>query len=107
MLLVAALVGLFFIPGPWNVVAVVAAAFVEVGEVYFWIRFLQRYRVQTGAEGMVGRPAEVLQDCSPDGRVRVGGEIWRARSEAPVARGEMVRIVGLDGLTLLVERADG
>src|SRR5918996_1087956 len=103
MLLVAALVGLFFIPGPWNVVAVVAAAFVEVGEVYFWIRFLQRYRVQTGAEAMVGRPAEVLQDCSPDGRVRVGGEIWRARSEAPVTRGEMVRIVGLDGLTLLVE----
>jgi membrane-bound serine protease (ClpP class) len=103
MLLVAALVGLFFIPEPWNVVAVVVAAFVEVGEVFFWIRFLRRYRIQTGAEAMVGRRAEVLERCSPDGRVRIAGEIWNARSEQPVVQGETVRIVAVEGLTLRVE----
>jgi membrane protein implicated in regulation of membrane protease activity len=103
MLLVAALVGLFFIPEPWNLVAVVAAAFVEVGEVFFWIRFLRRYRIQTGAEAMVGKRAEALESCSPVGRVRVAGEIWNARSERPVLRGQAVRITGVDGLTLWVE----
>ena len=99
MLLVAALVGLFFIPEPWNLVAVVVAAFVEVGEVFFWIRFLRRYRIQTGAEAMVGRRAEVLGE----GRVRVAGEIWNARSDHPVVSGQAVRITGVDGLTLSVE----
>jgi membrane-bound serine protease (ClpP class) len=103
MLLIAALVGLFFIPEPWNVVAVVAAALVEVGEVFFWLRFLRRYRIQTGAEAMVGRRAEALESCSPEGRVRIGGEIWKARSELPVVAGQAVRITAVDGLTLSVE----
>jgi membrane protein implicated in regulation of membrane protease activity len=103
MLLVAALVGLFFIPEPWNVVAVVVAAFVEVGEVFFWLRFLRRYRIQTGTEAMVGKRAEVLDPCSPEGRVRVAGEIWNARSHHPVLSGQAVRITGVDGLTLSVE----
>jgi len=103
MLLVAALVGLFFIPEPWNVVAVVVATFVEVGEVFFWLRFLRRYRVQTGAEGMVGKRAVVLEPCSPQGRVRIEGEIWNAHSERPVIEGDTVRITAVEGLTLSVE----
>jgi membrane-bound serine protease (ClpP class) len=99
MLLIAALVGLFFLPQPWNVVAVVMAALVEVGEVFFWLKFLRRYRIQTGAEAMVGRRAEVLDE----GRVRISGEIWNARSEQPVIAGQAVRITGVDGLTLSVE----
>jgi membrane-bound serine protease (ClpP class) len=103
MLLVLALVGLFVLPGPWNVVGVVVAAFVEVGEVFFWRRFLRRYRVQTGAEALIGRRAEVLESCSPQGRVRVGSEIWNARSDVPVARGDYVQITSIDGLTLSVD----
>ena len=99
MLLIAALVGLFFLPQPWNVVAVVVAALVEVGEVFFWLKFLRRYRIQTGAEAMVGKRAEVLDA----GRVRISGEIWNARSERPVIAGQAVRITGVDGLTLSVE----
>ena len=38
-------------------VAVVVAALIEVGEVMLWLRFLRRYRVSTGAEGLVGAPA--------------------------------------------------
>ena len=41
--------------------------------------------------------------CAPEGRVSVRGELWRARCDVPARAGESVRIVGLDGLTLVVE----
>jgi membrane-bound serine protease (ClpP class) len=105
MLLVLALAGLFVLPSPWGVVGVVVAAAIEVLEVAFWRRFLRRYRVQTGTEAMVGTRVEVLEACAPEGRVLVGAEIWNARSEVPVANGRIVRIVAVDGLTLVVEPA--
>ena len=97
--LVLAIIGLFVLPDPWRFVALGCALVIEVGEVYFWIRFLRRYRVTTGAEGMVGERAEVIGP----GRVRVRGEIWRARSEHGVGEGDSVRIAAVDGLTLVVE----
>jgi hypothetical protein len=54
VLLVLAIVGPFLLPSPWGVIAVSAAAVIEVGEVLFWIRFLRRYPVTTGAAGLVG-----------------------------------------------------
>jgi membrane-bound serine protease (ClpP class) len=103
VLLVAALVSLFFLPDPWGYVAVGAAAVTEVGEVFFWIRFLRRYRVTTGAEGLVGEPGEVVEACEPTGRVRVRGELWNARCREPLGVGRMVRVTGVDGLTLEIE----
>ena len=46
------------------------AALIEVAEVAFWLRFLRRYRVQTGAEGMLGERAEMIDGT----RVRLA---WR------------------------------
>ena len=103
MLLVLAIVGLFVLPEPWSYIAVAVAAVIEVGELYLWIHFLRRYRVTTGAEGLVGERAEVIEPCEPEGRVRVRGEIWRARCDRPLARGVGVRVVAVDGLTLAVE----
>jgi membrane-bound serine protease (ClpP class) len=105
VLLVLAFVSLLFLPSPWGFVAVGAAAVVEVGEVYFWIRFLRRYRITTGAEGLVGELAEVVEACDPGGRIRVRGELWNARSTAAAAAGKLVRVTGVDGLTLEVEPA--
>jgi len=97
VILALAIAGLFFLPQPWNVVLVCVAALIEVGEVFLWIRFLRRYRVTTGIEGMLGERGEVIGP----GRVRVRGEIWNARGA--VAGGEAVRVTGVDGLTLVVE----
>ena len=63
----------------------------------------QRRAVVTGAEELMGMQAEVLKDFQGKGRVRVHGELWNARSEVPLRRGEKVRIVGLDGLVLEVK----
>jgi membrane protein implicated in regulation of membrane protease activity len=103
MLLALAIAGLFVLESPWNVIVVAAAAVVEVAEVFFWIKFLRRYRVQTGAEGLVGERAEVIQELAPAGRVRLRGEIWSARSSVPTAVGEAVRVAAVEGLTLVVE----
>ncbi len=105
MLVVLALVGLFLLPTPWNVIVLAAAALVEVLEVAFWLRFLRRYRVRTGAEAMVGRRAEVVESCDPVGRVRYDGELWNARSDEGLIRGQLARIEAVDGLTLVVEPA--
>ena len=92
------------LPTPWNVVAVVAAALGEAAEVMFWLAFLRRYRVSTGAEGLVGKGGEVVEPFSEgSGRVRVHGEIWAARNQGRLTRGERVRVVKVDGLTLEVE----
>jgi membrane protein implicated in regulation of membrane protease activity len=34
----------------------------------------------------------------------VRGETWRVKSRVPLRQGERVRVVGIDGLTLSVER---
>lgn len=107
MLIAIAIAGLFLLPDPWRVIVVGAVAVIEVVEVWFWIRFLRRYRVTTGVEGMTGELGEVLESCDPRGRVRLRGELWNARADGAVQAGSQVRVRAVDGLTLVVEPADG
>jgi membrane-bound serine protease (ClpP class) len=61
----------------------------------------------TGAEGLLGRTATVRERLGPEGQVMVSGEIWRAVAEGePLEPGAQVRIVGVDGLTLRVAKAE-
>ena len=108
MLLIASIVGLFVLPGPWNVIGVCVAAVVEVGELLLWKRFLGRYRVQGGAEGMIGERAEVIEACDPDGRVKFRGEIWAAEAdgEEHFEAGTRVLVTAVDGLVLRVGPTD-
>lgn len=108
MLLATAIVLAFLVlPSPWGLVAVATAAVVEVGEIVAWKKFLSRYRVQTGAEGLVGMRVEVIEECAPKGRARVRGEIWNARCSAPLAVGASARIAAVDGLVLSLEPEPG
>lgn len=101
---VAILLAVFILPSPWGLIAIVAAALVEIGESWFWIRFTQRRRSVTGAEGLVGAEAVVVEPCRPEGRVRVQGELWRARCARGAEVGEHVRVLRVGGdLTLEVE----
>jgi membrane protein implicated in regulation of membrane protease activity len=104
MVLVGAIfLALFVLPQPWGLVAVFAAIVVEIGETAFWIWLSKRRRPQVGAEALIGATAEVVAPCRPIGTVRVSGELWRARCEAGADRGAAVRVLALDGLTLVVE----
>jgi membrane protein implicated in regulation of membrane protease activity len=105
MLLVGAIaLALFVLPPAWGLAIVVVAMVIEVAEVGFWIRFLRRYRVSTGVEGLVGSTAEVIEPCDPRGRVRLRGEIWHAICPDGAKIGDRVTVTGVDGLTLEVER---
>jgi membrane-bound serine protease (ClpP class) len=57
----------------------------------------------SGAEQLIGSRAEVLDWNGSSGSVRVHGEVWHARGEKPLQPRDAVRIVGRDGLTLIVE----
>ncbi|MEX1993424.1 MAG: nodulation protein NfeD [Steroidobacteraceae bacterium] len=68
-----------------------------------WLAVRARRRpVVTGTEQMVGAFAEVVDDFTGRGNVRIYGELWNAFSAGPVTRGQRVRIDRLDGLTLFV-----
>ncbi len=59
----------------------------------------QLAQARTGAEGLLGEKGVVLDP----GRVRVLGEIWRARGVGDLAPGRQVVVRAVDGLTLRVE----
>ena len=59
--------------------------------------------VVTGSEALIGAEGETVSWQGEEGRVRVKGEIWLARSDAELTAGSRVKIVGRDGLVLRVE----
>jgi membrane protein implicated in regulation of membrane protease activity len=106
MLLLTGLVLLFLLPSPWNLIGFLAGLVLWLGEVFAIWRLVRRKQVQAGAETLIGRTATVIAACKPLGQVRLSGEseIWRARCAEGAERGETVRVVGIDELTLIVER---
>jgi membrane-bound serine protease (ClpP class) len=63
----------------------------------------RRRAVITGKEALIGAEGETVSWEGREGRIRVSGEIWRARGSAPLAPGTRVKVVGRDGLVLVVE----
>lgn len=90
----------------WGLLVPVAlvSALAMVGLGLFALR-ARRRPPAAGREAMVGGTAEALENIEGEGWVRAFGERWRARSSAPLPRGGRARIVGLEGLTLIVEPA--
>jgi membrane-bound serine protease (ClpP class) len=85
-------------------VGVTAAVFLFV--VAAGLRAL-RTRSPLGAPGLVGQAGLARGTLEPEGQVLVQGELWRAVARGgPVKEGERVRVVGVDGLTLTVEKTD-
>jgi membrane protein implicated in regulation of membrane protease activity len=103
-LAVALLLAIFVLDEPWDVIVVVGALVLEVGEIFGWMWYTKRRRVQVGAETLIDLEALVLKPCRPRGQVRVQGEIWEAYCEDGADIGDSVRITGRDGLTLFVSR---
>ena len=64
---------------------------------------LRRRPAKTGQEELVGSEASVLEDFNGKGHVRLHGERWHARSTEPLRKGQRVRVVRVEGLTIEVE----
>jgi membrane-bound serine protease (ClpP class) len=108
LLLAILLVVLATVPAPWNVVVLAVACVLEVVEIALLRRWSRRLdagtKQTTGAEGLIGEQAQVVEPCRPNGTVHVHGELWDARCDSGADTGEIVRITSLEGLKLVVAR---
>lgn len=73
-------------------------------------KYLNTKTTKTNAESLVGRKARVLipiNNLKSEGQVMVNGMEWTARStkdEVTFQKDEMVRIAGISGVKLIVEK---
>ncbi len=63
----------------------------------------RRAPVVTGREELIGGVGEARSNIAEHGSVWVHSELWNARSATPLKAGDKVRIIDIDGLTLVVE----
>ncbi len=96
--------GLVLLPVKVILPTVLAVSGFMILGVYLITKAHRRPR-QTGYQSMQGLPATVLEWSDGQGRIRVRGEIWKARSAegASLNSNDRVRVTGADGLTLIVQ----
>ena len=100
----AILLALFVLPSPWGLLAVLAAACLEVVELWWGLR-LARRRSSVGAQALIGRTAIVVRELAPEGQVAIDGERWQAHCPGGAPVNAKVVIEAIDGLTLAVRPA--
>lgn len=76
--------------------------------VIYWYAIQAMNRpIQNGAGGMVGEIGEVIETRDGDLRVRVHNEMWQAVPlGAPLCKGDYLEVVGVEELTLRVQKLD-
>ncbi|MFQ6006425.1 MAG: NfeD family protein [Woeseia sp.] len=85
-------------------IPIYATVFVISAWIYWYVVRVMRRPVVTGAEELqhgVGKVASIDDDGVI--RIRVDGELWRAKAAAPLKVGDKLRVVRLEGLVLHVE----
>ena len=107
--IIALVLAILFLSSPWNVVIVIVAATIDIAETgtfFWWSRRRRRLTpAAVGAETIVGRAGVALarldpDAVSPEGQVRIEGEIWGARSTEPIEPGAAVVVRAVNGLVL-------
>jgi membrane-bound serine protease (ClpP class) len=89
-------------------IGVMAAWFVFGIWLFIFTTRTLRKQAQVGLPSMVGTRGKVAGRLSPQGMVRIKGELWGATStEGDIDTGEDIEVVGEDGLKLSVRRAGG
>lgn len=99
-LLVGGTLAVLFLDLPWSALVIALLAGVEVFEFRLW-RWAVRQRPRAGSEGIVGEVGVLGEG----GRVRIRGSSYPARI-LEGDPGDRVRVEAVDGMTLVVRRAD-
>lgn len=63
----------------------------------------RRRPVVSGMEELLGSEALVVEDFAQKGRVNIHSENWSALCDTPLQKGQYVKVIGINGLTLEVE----
>lgn len=102
ILLIAIGLALFVLPEPWRPWVIGAGAAIELVETAVEVWWSRRGHAKVGPETLIGATGIITAECRPTGQARVRGEVWLARCDNGADVGQRVRVVGRDGLTLLV-----
>jgi membrane-bound serine protease (ClpP class) len=93
-----------FLRVSWTVLITMAA----VSAAFFGVVISLAVRSQlrkpvSGPEGMIGEAGEAVADFDGKGKVWVVGELWDARCDRPVRKGDRVVVTAREGMTLIVK----
>lgn len=92
----------------WAVIGGIAVASVLLALLIARLAYRStRTKVVSGREEMVGATGQVVDWNGGKGHVFVHGERWNAVADGAFTPGQMVRVVGLEGLTLKVDSNEG
>lgn len=105
LFLIALLLAIFVLPSPWGLVVVVVGGTLDVAETALFLWWSKRRRATVGVEALVGKVGVASSDLWPEGQVKIGGEIWRARCDGGCDVGTSVVVRAVEGLTLVVDPA--
>ncbi len=64
----------------------------------------QKARPTLGMDGLIGEIGEVRDRLAPKGKIFVHGEYWNASADREIDNGEKVRVIGYDGMRLMVTK---
>lgn len=95
---------------PWWVLIIVIGSALAFMVAAMPVAIRSRFSTPTiGREGLVGEIGQAAVDVAPDGVVVVREARWRARTNraTPIAAGDAIRVVEVDGLVLEVEPESG
>jgi len=106
ILVAGILIAIFVVPDAWTIPVIAVAVVAEVSETLFTLWWSRRAPPKVGPETLIGSTGRVVEALQPVGRVRVRGEVWRARGPEELERDVRVRVTDRDRLTLTVERLD-
>lgn len=92
-------------PIDWNLLF--GVSFVELMVIIISVILIMRYRrikLSTGTESMIGQKAEIMEWKGSSGRVRIQGEIWKARSDTnlDLKKEETVTVEAIENLKLKI-----
>lgn len=90
---------------PW----VVFGSAITMGGFFFFLLGAavrgRKYPVISGKEALIGASGIATSDLNPNGMVRVRGEEWTANTDgATIQKGDQVKVVAIEGLTMKVEK---
>jgi len=90
----------------WVLMAVMTFWAVFAVADFIFVTHILRRQTIVGLPTMEGSKGKVRSPLSPEGQVMIKGELWGAKSiEGDINIGEVVTVVGQDGLQLVVRRA--
>ena len=72
-------------------------------------RFLNKEKVATNADSIIGQKGIVTEKIDPalnTGRIKVKGQSWAVKSDVPMEKGEFAVVKGIEGVRAVIEKEE-